>query len=80
MCLLQRFSHMQSERGPCDPLCHLGPILTRPQPEDGASFRQQPLSCSPHLGGSCWRVHVVKLTINLPNGVYVLTKKRHNHI
>ena len=28
---------------------------------------------SVHLGGSCWRVHVVKLTINLPNGVYVLT-------
>ena len=24
--------------GPIDPLCHLGPILTRPQPEDGASF------------------------------------------
>ena len=22
---------MQSERGPCGPLCHLGPILTRPR-------------------------------------------------
>ena len=26
-----------------------------------------------HPTPSCWRVHVVKLTINLPNGVYVLT-------
>ena len=38
MCLLQRSSHMQSEEGRIDPLCYLGPILTRPQPEDGASF------------------------------------------
>ena len=28
----------RAKRAEFDPLCYLGPILTRPQPEDGASF------------------------------------------
>jgi hypothetical protein len=68
-------SHMQSE-GPNLSFirsANSAPILTRPP-----ALRMGPLSvnsvslCSPPLG-SYWRVHVVKLKFNPPNGVYVLT-------